>query len=72
MKKNRQVFGVVLFCCLHFVSGFGQREDRRPNILLINTDDQPSWWVGVYGNPEIHTPVMDKMAAEGMLFTDAF
>ena len=71
MKNNRLVFGAALFCCLLLVPGFGQREDRRPNILLINTDDQPSWWVGVYGNTEIHTPVMDKMAAEGMLFETA-
>lgn len=44
---------------------------RKPNIVLINTDDQPSWWVGAYGNKEIHTPNMDRLAAEGMLFRTA-
>ena len=45
-----------------------QQPGNRPNILLINTDDQPSWWVGAYGNKDIHTPNMDRLAREGMLF----
>ena len=44
---------------------------KRPNIILINTDDQPSWWVGAYGNEDIHTPNMDKLAEQGMLFETA-
>lgn len=44
---------------------------RRPNILLVNTDDQPSWWVGAYGNPDVHTPIIDRLAREGMLFKTA-
>ena len=47
------------------------KEQKRPNILLINTDDQPSWWVGCYGNREIHTPNIDKLATDGMLFETA-
>ena len=43
----------------------------RPNILLVNTDDQPSWWVGAYGNTDVHTPTVDRLAAEGMLFKTA-
>jgi len=44
----------------------------RPNLLFINTDDQAQWGVGAYGNSEVHTPVMDRLAAEGMRFTQAF
>lgn len=50
---------------------FAQQTGKKPNILLINTDDQPSWWVGAYGNKEIHTPNMDRLATEGMLFRTA-
>ncbi len=50
---------------------YGQRTDKKPNIVLINTDDQPSWWVGVYGNEDVHTSNMDKLASEGMLFKTA-
>src|SRR5688572_31159673 len=49
---------------------FGQAP-RRPNIVLVNTDDQPSWWVGAYGNTDVHTPNMDRLAKEGMLFKTA-
>ena len=45
---------------------------KQPNILFINTDDQAQWGVGAYGNTEIHTPYMNRLAAEGIKFTRAF
>lgn len=45
---------------------------KKPNILFILTDDQAQWAVGAYGNRDIYTPNMDKLAEEGMLFTQAF
>ncbi len=45
---------------------------KKPNILFINTDDQAQWAVGAYGNDDIHTPNMDRLAKEGMLFKYAF
>ncbi|MEA1996732.1 MAG: sulfatase-like hydrolase/transferase [Gemmatimonadota bacterium] len=53
-------------------SPFPSAAGRRPNILFINTDDQAQWALGAYGNPEIHTPNMDRLAAEGMKFTRSF
>ena len=44
-------------------------ESCRPNILLIVTDDQGYWDTGVSGNEKIETPVMDRLAAEGVQFT---
>jgi len=48
------------------------RGARRPNILLVHTDDQAQWAMGAYGNRDVHTPNMDKIAAAGALFTRAF
>lgn len=45
---------------------------QRPNILFFLTDDQPQIGMGCMGNPHIHTPNMDALAAEGVLFTNAF
>ena len=42
------------------------------NLVAIVTDDQGRWGMGAYGNEEIHTPNMDRIAAEGALFTNAF
>ena len=45
---------------------------ERTNIVFILTDDQGVWAAGCYGNPEIRTPNLDRLAAEGMLFQNFF
>ena len=47
-------------------------EDRPPNILFLFTDDQPQICMGAMGNPLIQTPNMDRLAADGVLFTNSF
>jgi uncharacterized sulfatase len=44
----------------------------RPNIVFLCTDDQARWAVGAYGNREIRTPNMDRLAARGVIFRNAF
>ncbi|WP_405562412.1 sulfatase [Polaribacter sp. Asnod6-C07] len=44
-------------------------EDVRPNIIFIFADDWGYGDLGVYGNNEVVTPNIDKMAAEGTRFT---
>lgn len=41
-------------------------EARRPNILLIMTDDQGYGDLGFHGNPRIQTPRLDQFAREGV------
>ena len=45
---------------------------RRPNVVIIFTDDQGYQDVGVFGSPNIKTPHLDRMAAEGMKFTNFY
>jgi len=45
---------------------------RRPNILFFLTDDQPQVCVRAMGNAHIRTPNLDRLAAEGVLFANAF
>ena len=44
----------------------GAQAPRQPNIILILTDDQGWWDVGLHGNKDIETPVMDRLAGEGV------
>jgi uncharacterized sulfatase len=47
-------------------------EPERWNIISIVTDDQARWGMGAYGNKEIRTPNMDRLAREGAKFLNAF
>jgi arylsulfatase A-like enzyme len=46
--------------------------ERRPNVVLIVTDNHGAWTLGCYGNCEIKTPNIDRLASEGMRFTRAY
>ncbi|MBD3181026.1 sulfatase-like hydrolase/transferase [Candidatus Poribacteria bacterium] len=48
------------------------RSLKRPNILIIHTDQQRWDTLRCTGNDLIHTPNLDKMASEGAVFTNCF
>jgi arylsulfatase A-like enzyme len=48
------------------------RDAQRPNVLFIVSDDQGTWALGCGGNPEIRTPVLDRLAAGGVRFDNFF
>jgi len=45
---------------------------ERPNVVLIMTDNHGAWSLGCYGNPDVRTPHIDRLANQGVLFTRAF
>ncbi len=44
----------------------------RPNVLFIFTDDMGQRALSCYGNPYVRTENIDRLATEGMRFTDAY
>ncbi len=44
----------------------------KPNIIVIFADDLGYGDLGCYGHPSIRTPHLDRMAREGMRFTDFY
>lgn len=46
--------------------------EKLPNVVLILTDNHGAWTLGCYGNRDIRTPNIDRLAQEGTLFTRAF
>lgn len=55
---------------LILVSSFAAQP--RPNILFILTDDQGWATLGCYGSKKVPTPNLDRLASEGVRFTDAY
>ncbi|WP_426368376.1 sulfatase family protein [Streptomyces sp. E-08] len=49
-----------------------RRHSRRPNILFILGDDLGWADLSAYGSPHIRTPHLDRLAREGVRFTDAY
>jgi len=72
MKIILYFFSVTIFSLLISACSQGNKENLQPNIIYILADDLGYGDVGAF-NPEskIHTPNLDKMASEGMIFTDA-
>lgn len=74
LKRFLRVFG--LCCCGIAIAGCMAAEEKskrldRPNVLFISVDDLNDW-VGVLGgHPQVLTPNIDRLAASGMLFTNA-
>ena len=47
-------------------------DTQKPNIIFILCDDLGYGDLACYGQKYIHTPNIDRLAAEGMLFTQAY
>ena len=45
---------------------------KHPNIIFILTDNQAQAALGVYGNLDVKTPNIDRLASEGILFNNVF
>jgi arylsulfatase A-like enzyme len=47
-------------------------QQARPNLVIILTDDQGWWDVPSNGNPYVETPHLDRLAREGVQFTQFY
>nr|MBI1232122.1 sulfatase-like hydrolase/transferase [Cytophagales bacterium] len=67
------LLSLLLFCSegFHVAAQTGTgRQLARPNIILINADDMGYECLGSYGGASYNTPILDKLAAEGVRFYD--
>ena len=76
MFESKFVFSVALIIGLSALStnALGQepRKDKTPNIVLIMADDLGWKDLHCYGNEKLDTPNIDRLAKQGLLFTDAY
>ena len=65
----------TLFCislgllALHSASA---ADDRKPNVLILFTDDQGTLDANCYGSKDLYTPNIDRLAETGVRFTQAY
>ena len=74
-KRRTLLFPLALLGCL-LVARFSIAETpaaaKGPNVLVILSDDVGWGDLGCYGATKIKTPNLDKLAGEGLRFTDAY
>ena len=73
MKKNYIGIFSIFSCVALFSIGCNKQEKNilKPNVLFISIDDvRPS--LGVYGDSIAITPNIDKLAMDGITFTDSY
>lgn len=79
MIKNIFLYGlvVILGSCVNHKSkenpsvSNGQTEQNKPNIIVILVDDAGYVDFGFMGSEDLETPNIDKLATDGVIFTDA-
>jgi N-acetylgalactosamine-6-sulfatase len=76
MRKSQLKLMMLLFIAFSIIScnitkkeTKTVKENSKPNIIFIFADDWGFGDLGVYGNKEVVTPNIDKMAAEGTRYT---
>ena len=75
MKPLRFAAACVLLAALYSASPASQPRQgspNRPNIVYIYADDLGWGELGAYGQRKIRTPNLDRMAAQGMRFTQHY
>lgn len=60
---------IIILLSFIFLNSFAE---QKPNILWITIEDTSPQFIGCYGNKHASTPVIDKLAEEGVRFTNAF
>ncbi|MCE0521280.1 MAG: arylsulfatase [Methylacidiphilales bacterium] len=76
MQRTNRIGGFILAATAALI-GAGlpaNAQDKKPNIIVIMGDDIGMWNIGAYSRGMMagRTPNLDKMAKEGMLFTDYY
>ena len=71
MKSIKVTLGTGLLIAISLYSN-AANNSSKPNIIFILCDDMGYGDLGCYGQKYIQTPNLDRMAQEGMLFTQAY
>ena len=72
IRSKVHTLSTVAFA-IFLAASLGQAEAaKQPNILIVIADDLNKDSVGVYGNKDVKTPNIDRLASQGMRFNLAY
>jgi arylsulfatase A-like enzyme len=71
-KKTHHLFIILTLFFFSCKTKDIQKKAKKPNIIFIMADDLGYGDLGAYGQTKIKTPNLDKMVADGMLFTNHY
>lgn len=54
------------------ISRGAEGPSEQPNVVILYTDDQGTLDAGCYGSADLHTPNIDRLARDGVRFTQAY
>ena len=69
--KSLSEKALLLFGTIAIFAGSSPAQ-QKPNIVFILLDDLGKEWLNCYGGTDINTPRIDKLAATGLKFTNAY
>ena len=69
LKQLACMILVPLALIAHCNFAVAQNDEKRPNIILLLADDMGHRDLSCFGSPNVKTPHIDKLAAEGLTFT---
>src|SRR5712692_7514182 len=70
--KPRLLFFAAIVVLTSLPCGIFGESTPPPNILWIIADDHVPYVMGAYGNKQVRTPNLDKLASQGIRFDRAF
>src|SRR5687767_3645694 len=71
-RGGRVVFGIFFLIVLVVIGRRDDGAEARPNIVFVLVDDLRWDDIAVAGHPFVETPNIDRLAAEGTRFLNAF
>ncbi|NDP26794.1 MAG: sulfatase [Flavobacterium sp.] len=74
MKQSSITIAICIlsFFCTALVQGQKKKENKKPNVIIILTDDMGYGEISCYNKNQVQTPNIDRLATEGVRFTDFY
>jgi len=71
MSKMNRISWVLFLACFLWAESYA-KDRHKPNVVFILVDDMGYGDLGCYGHPRAKTPVIDRLAKEGVRFTQHY